>query len=867
MVYDEADKAHLIVTKTVIKQFQEMADDDPNKEFLADKIVKNPNVPQEIKNEAVKHLQNVSILQDTIVKNGFGSGFDGLAEIQNIKDINLEFAKRLIKEANFSQRFNTAANVTDFLNHIYDSFIEGWKTGNWDKFRDDIAEYGQGMVLSIVVGYVVIAGLAAMAAAGVVGAEAALVALAVAGVAATLYGVYELYQKVRDTDFNELIDITKQNFKELFENNKDWLNKQYNDVIKGFADVLNQFTAWGEQGSLQPLLLAYKDTIEQSKGAIDFKYIKTQIEKDNQLAGTEEDDILSAKTSKKGVVAYGDKGADSIIGSQYQDILFGGEGNDRLYGEQANDTLIGGLGNDTLNGGEGNDTLIDESGNETYDFIGDFGHDTIYDQDGSGVIKINYLTLKATKKVTDGSWETSHQDYVITVSKTQENTEGYYSVYITSKSDITKSITISQWKQGDLGLNLTGLGEKAEQLDSTGYTLGTDDNNLIGGHQYVASYAGNDFVVTTINNDVVIAGAGNDVVNTGDGDDVVYAGVNEGSADDNDVVFTGEGSDKIYAGAGDDIIFSSSPMNGAYYDIINHLKTEEQQKADDKANLLAHQRAYSNLFFKNIKYDSLAEISHSPSYYFGDSYHLLPSVNSYYWATAKNNRPVNFFYNVYALTNHGESYAGADIVYAGVGNDVVVGSSDTDSLYGEQGNDALYGLSGNDLLDGGEGDDELVGGDGLDILVGGAGKDRISGGLEHDKLYGGVGNDVLNGDLSLLRNTGDYPTGTPFERFGDDYLDGGVGDDILVGNGGHDRLYGSEGDDKLQGDYKDLDGQYHGNDILDGGIGNDKLRGDGGNDTLYGGEGDDELQGDSSDLDGQYHGDDALDGGKGNDRL
>ncbi|OPH36410.1 calcium-binding protein [Moraxella lacunata] len=414
---------------------------------------------------------------------------------------------------------------------------------------------------------------------------------------------------------------------------------------------------------------------------------------------------------------------------------------------------------------------------------------------------------------------------------------------------------------------MTGLGEKAEQLDSTGYTLGTDDNNLIGGHQYVASYAGNDFVVTTINNDVVIAGAGNDVVNTGDGDDVVYAGVNEGSADDNDVVFTGEGSDKIYAGAGDDIIFSSSPMNGAYYDIINHLKTEEQQKADDKANLLAHQRAYSNLFFKNIKYDSLAEISHSPSYYFGDSYHLLPSVNSYYWATAKNNRPVNFFYNVYALTNHGESYAGADIVYAGVGNDVVVGSSDTDSLYGEQGNDALYGLSGNDLLDGGEGDDELVGGDGLDILVGGAGKDRISGGLEHDKLYGGVGNDVLNGDLSLLRNTGDYPTGTPFERFGDDYLDGGVGDDILVGNGGHDRLYGSEGDDKLQGDYKDLDGQYHGNDILDGGIGNDKLRGDGGNDTLYGGEGDDELQGDSSDLDGQYHGDDALDGGKGNDRL
>ncbi|WLF84795.1 putative Ig domain-containing protein [Moraxella sp. ZY210820] len=915
LVYDEAKASHFIVTKEDIDLFKKTNDmnikaniasaifNAPKKINVDTEVIKEAEVYAKIY-QAIHQVATVTSKfvdfdnaseevkqQITSFKNGQGGYItpeflEFMFPVKKSYNVIESYAKQLMNNTTLSAKFNGMAGMMDFVNGVYDGLIEGLTTNNWDKFFAQAKEYGTEAVIGTAIGMAAIAAFGAMVAAGgaiaVVGTVGATV-LVGAGLAAWGYMWYELTTKVRETDWEKVYDGFMSNILEI-DKLKDWFAEQTSSTINGLADVLNQFTDWGEQGSLQPLLLAYKDTIEQSKGAIDFKYIKTQIEKDNQLAGTEEDDTLSAKTSKKGVVAYGDKGADSIIGSQYQDILLGGEGNDRLYGEQgndilngnegndnlygeqANDTLIGGLGNDTLNGGEGNDTLIDESGNETYDFIGDFGHDTIYDKDGQGVIKINYQSLSAGKKLQDDIWQSSHSDYIIRVVKTQENVEGYYSLHITSKSDKSKSITIPQWKQGDLGLNLVGLGKKAEQPASTGYTLGTDGNNIIDGVSHVAAYAGNDFIITTVNDDVVIAGAGNDVITTGAGDDVVYAGVDTGSTDD-DVVFAGEGSDKIYTGAGDDIIFSSSDLNGYFRYMIDDLKTEEQQKADDEANIPRYQRAYSNIFFKEIVYDTQLYTSHSTSYYFRNSYHLLPIVSSYYLATAAHNRRVDFFSDVYALTNRGEGYAGADTVYGGAGHDVVVGSSDTDSLYGEQGNDSLYGLHGDDILDGGDGDDSLIGGDGLDILNGSSGNDYIIGGLDHDKLYGGTGDDMLNGDLSLLRDIDDYPTGTPFERFGDDILDGGAGNDQLWGDGGNDTLYGGEGDDKLQGDSSDLDGQYHGDDTLDGGKGNDTLIGNGGNDTLYGGDGDDKLKGDSSDLDGQYHGNDTLNGGAGNDQL
>lgn len=61
--------------------------------------------------------------------------------------------------------------------------------------------------------------------------------------------------------------------------------------------------------------------------------------------------------------------------------------------------MDGGEGDDLLDGGEGDDILIDDAGNETYIFNGNFGHDTIYDSDTIGSIKIDGTILTAGSKL------------------------------------------------------------------------------------------------------------------------------------------------------------------------------------------------------------------------------------------------------------------------------------------------------------------------------------------------------------------------------------------------------------------------------------------------------------------------------------
>jgi Ca2+-binding RTX toxin-like protein len=82
-------------------------------------------------------------------------------------------------------------------------------------------------------------------------------------------------------------------------------------------------------------------------------------------------------------------------------------------------------------------------------------------------------------------------------------------------------------------------------------------------------------------------------------------------------------------------------------------------------------------------------------------------------------------------------------------------------------------------------------------------------------------------------------------------LNGTANGETISGLGGNDTLDGDGGNDKLYGGT--------GNDTLDGCEGNDKLFGEVGNDTLNGGDGNDELNGGA--------GRDTLNGGIGNDRL
>lgn len=77
--------------------------------------------------------------------------------------------------------------------------------------------------------------------------------------------------------------------------------------------------------------------------------------------------------------AVGGKGADMLVGNEYDNNLVGGAGDDTLLGGAGDDTLSGGAGVDRLDGGTGNDILTG----------GGAGRDIFVFSFGSGVDKIN----------------------------------------------------------------------------------------------------------------------------------------------------------------------------------------------------------------------------------------------------------------------------------------------------------------------------------------------------------------------------------------------------------------------------------------------------------------------------------------------
>ncbi|WP_275935071.1 calcium-binding protein, partial [Acinetobacter venetianus] len=287
-------------------------------------------------------------------------------------------------------------------------------------------------------------------------------------------------------------------------------------------------------------------------------------------------------------IAFGLGGKDTIYGASAQDYLFGGIADDELYGKDGADYLYGGLdndklyggvgkdrldaasGNDILDGGEDDDILVDESGNDTYIFNGNFGHDTIYDVDGTGQIKINGMVLEVGEKINNKLWKSADGLYIIAL------VEDFDGVVISKKLVIRKeddnnSITIKYFVNGALGLTLVDIEDVTNPPEDTAiYAFGTDGNNIIFDQRYVASFAGNDFIHSTSEDAVIIAGDGNDLISTGEGDDIIYAGVATSSNDKN-IIMSGAGSDQVYGGTGRDIIITSAYLNVTKQSILNDL--------------------------------------------------------------------------------------------------------------------------------------------------------------------------------------------------------------------------------------------------------------------------------------------------------
>ncbi|RED44698.1 calcium-binding protein, partial [Aestuariispira insulae] len=68
---------------------------------------------------------------------------------------------------------------------------------------------------------------------------------------------------------------------------------------------------------------------------------------------------------------HGDFGADSLMGGAGNDQMMGGWGHDRIHGGTGDDTLSGDVGNDLLLGGDGNDVIRGGLGNDTVSYADD----------------------------------------------------------------------------------------------------------------------------------------------------------------------------------------------------------------------------------------------------------------------------------------------------------------------------------------------------------------------------------------------------------------------------------------------------------------------------------------------------------------
>ena len=94
---------------------------------------------------------------------------------------------------------------------------------------------------------------------------------------------------------------------------------------------------------------------------------------------------------------------------------------------------------------------------------------------------------------------------------------------------------------------------------------------------------------------------------------------------------------------------------------------------------------------------------------------------------------------------------GANVIRAGGGDDTVRGRGGDDRLGGGEGDDDLRGGSGDDRLDGRRGEDNLIGGAGDDRVFGQEGDDVLRGGAGADQLGGGDGADTFrwtSGDIA-----------------------------------------------------------------------------------------------------------------------
>lgn len=232
---------------------------------------------------------------------------------------------------------------------------------------------------------------------------------------------------------------------------------------------------------------------------------------------------------KRGDLAAGGKGDDTIYGSQMRDLLSGGAGTDVIYGGAGRDVLVGDgeFFPDIKRGLNVKATEINDKNNVTSD---------------SNLFRVQHLDFDPSKdKISDTKHAINQNAWDFQINDKTHQFSYESAVAIRFKEHAVKVGGMSDYLFGGTGHDLL-IGQLGND-----YLEGGDGNDYLWGDDYL---------------DKTISGS--DTLHGGKGNDVLYGGLGD------DRLFAGSGSDKLFGGKGKDTyFFTNADLKMKETNIIN----------------------------------------------------------------------------------------------------------------------------------------------------------------------------------------------------------------------------------------------------------------------------------------------------------
>jgi Ca2+-binding RTX toxin-like protein len=635
------------------------------------------------------------------------------------------------------------------------------------------------------------------------------------------------------------------------------------------------------------------DLVIGSPGAaleqVSILYAPDNWQPDDNVYGTNGDDLLGAGSGSRHLVGEGDDSIYAFVGA---DSISAGGGNDLLDGGADADTMRGGAGDDVYYVDVAGDVVLEEAGG---------GADTV-DAGVSYTLddEVEALRLSAAGLVGTGN-AGDNQLLGSTGGDTLEGAEGADMLAGDAGNDSLDGGTGADSMAGGAGNDAYALddaGDVIEEAPGAGAdTVVASIETALGANLEVLVLAGGAHAGSGHDGaNTLVGSAGDDSLNgLGGGDSLVGNG-------GDDRLDGGTGADSMAGGAGNDLYLVDNLLDraieaagGGADTVISAvdftLGTEVEALVLTEPGHMGTGNALGNAITGTAGADTLdgAGGADTMSAGAGDDTYVVDSGADAILEDAGGGHDLVRSAVSYALGDALEDLVltGAGLSGTGnAGNNAITGTAGGDTLDGAGGDDTLTGGSGNDAYrvdsvgdtiveaagggadtvfasfdatlaadvevlalegaahhaTGNEGDNRLVGGVGEDSLDGLGGADTLDGGAGADTMAGGLGDDTY-----VISDPGDVVVELPDEGFDTvvvstdwvlaDGIEGvqlvGSGH-VLTGNAGANTLSGNSGDDTMDG--------ASGDDILLGGDGNDVLVGDDGLDTLSGGSGDDRFE-------------------------